>query len=29
MHPMELQFDMGYVESCFGLFGGGVYVSVR
>ena len=28
-HPMELLCDVGHVESCFGLFGGGVSVGAR
>jgi hypothetical protein len=29
MHPMELLGDMGHVESCFGLFGDGVFMGAR
>jgi hypothetical protein len=29
MHPMELQGDVGHVESCFGLFGDIVGVGAR
>jgi hypothetical protein len=28
-HPMELQCDMGYMESCFSPFGDNVKVGVR
>ena len=27
--PMDLQGDVGHVESCFGLFGGSVSVGAR
>jgi hypothetical protein len=29
MLPMELLGDMGHVESCFSLFGDGIYVGAR